>query len=465
MKWDKARSKIKTGNNYTAQEKYDNDRFPDDSRINAKKYCRNPSGDIGGPWCFVEIEDTDSVEREYCDVAFCDDQDCMVFTKNTTIYSHYTDLDQSLTNLTFGIKLWDSDSYLDAHARLVLSVMALPVTGSEMETLGVGIEIFISNAKTGLTFGVRGGIEYEETGQVLKSTEYTFFSLTWESGFITLQRAGAVKPIFLQEFKIKDNLLGFRKNQFKYYSASGSNVMWSFPFCDDDDECDVHTTVHDHHQQFWPLRQTETGSDLVFHIRGFRSANLLLLASAPVEYPRVEISLNTNNKTRVVIFEYEKAPLTVLKEVALPNIIDYWQWRKFTISIFADTFNLYWIKDLKTHVIFELKHDIFRKVRWFSPNSDNSPVMWTFFCEPPKFAQPPQAFLPECALNAREPNYKGRQDVTTGGLPCLPWSGKKLLPDGVRDSFVNQSVFEAWNYCRDPTNDQKGNDGVEGDIL
>lgn len=399
------------------------------------------------------------MEKEYCDISFCDDQDCMVFTKNTTVYSHYTDLNHTLTNLTFGVKLWDSDSCLDAYARLVLSVMALPVTGEQMEDLGIGIELYISNQQSGLTFGVRGSVEYEETREVLKSTEYTFFSLSWESGFITLNREGTIKPIFLQEFRIKDNILGFRKNEFKYYSASGSNVMWSFPFCDDDFECDVHTTVNDVFQQYWPLRQTETGCDLVVYIRGFHSSNLLLVTSPAVDYPRVEILLNTDdNKSRVVVLEYYKAPLMVLKEVTLPSIIDYWQWRKFTVSIFANTLNFYWVKDLTSHVIFELKHEVFRKIRWFSPNSDNTPVMWTFFCEPPGFVQPPQAFLPECALNAREPDYIGSQDITKSGLSCLPWSGKKLLPYEVRESFANQSVFKAWNYCRDPTGDKEGNE-------
>lgn len=457
LKWDKGRSKVKVADNYTKQDKYDNYLFPDGFRKDAKKYCRNPSGDVGGPWCFVEIEDSDSVEREYCDIPFCDDQDCMVFTRNTSIYSHYTDLNNTLTNLTFGVKLWDSDNYLNAHAKLVLSVLALPITGKDMDDLGVGFELYISNKESGLTFGVRGDIEFEETRLTLRSTEYTYFSLSWESGFLTLNKEGTVKPIFLQEFKIKDNLLGYRKNEFKYYSASGTGIMWSFPFCDDDFECDVHTTVNYFYQQYWPLRQTQNGIDLVFHVRGFHSANLLLIAAPSVEYPRIEISLNTDNKTRVVLLEYYKAPLTILKEIKLPNIIDYWQWREFSIAIFADNFHLYFIKDLTTHVIFELKHQIFRQIRWFSPSSDSTPVMWTFFCNPPKFAEPPQAWLPECALNAKEPDYKGHQDITRDGLACLPWSGKRLLPDEPRKLFKNQTIFEVSNFCRDPRNEGKGN--------
>lgn len=459
LKWNKDRSKIKIGANHTTQSKYEDRLFPDGFRKDAKKYCRNPNGDVGGPWCFVEIEDSDAVEKEYCDIPFCDDQDCMVFTKTNTIYSHFTDLNHTLTNLTFGIKLWDSDNYLDASAKLVLTVLALPVDGKQMEDLGIGFELYISNTKSGLTFGVKGDIEYEDTHDVLKSTEYTFFSLNWESGFLSFNREGVVKPIFLQEFKIKDNLLGFHKNQFKYYSAFGTNILWTFPFCDDDFDCDVHTTVHDFHQQFWPLRQTQTGYDLVFHLRGVHDANLLLLASPTVDYPRVKVSLNSlDNKTLVTLVEYENAPLTILKEVQLPNVINYWQWREFSISLFANTFNLYWIKDLQTNLMFELKHDVFRKLRWFSPSSENTPVLWTFFCDPPEFAKAPQAWLPECALNADEQDYKGTQDVTSDGLICLPWSGKKLLPNEIKSSFPNRSIFQAWNYCRDPTGDRKGID-------
>jgi len=83
---------------------FPNSAFPERSRRNAKRRCRNPDGDPGGPWCYVEVpeidyreeqkngdekldkgakktdtfeeamqEDADEerVEREYCDVPFC----------------------------------------------------------------------------------------------------------------------------------------------------------------------------------------------------------------------------------------------------------------------------------------------------------------------------------------------------------------------------------------------------------
>lgn len=63
--------------------------FPEGSRRKAGHRCRNPDGDHGGPWCYVrtefdegdkENEDTEeeedpvSVERDYCNIPFCNDQ-------------------------------------------------------------------------------------------------------------------------------------------------------------------------------------------------------------------------------------------------------------------------------------------------------------------------------------------------------------------------------------------------------
>ncbi|CAF0922524.1 unnamed protein product [Adineta steineri] len=42
--------------------------FNDPSVKQAKNYCRNPSMNINGPWCFVQDENEDSVSMEACDV-------------------------------------------------------------------------------------------------------------------------------------------------------------------------------------------------------------------------------------------------------------------------------------------------------------------------------------------------------------------------------------------------------------
>ncbi|KAG5896415.1 hypothetical protein JTB14_022498 [Gonioctena quinquepunctata] len=455
LKWNKDRKKVKVDGEFTHIPKFHQNLFPEDSLGEAKKFCRNPSGDIGGPWCFVENEDTDKIEKEYCDVPFCDDPECLVFTKNSQTHMHYTDFNQSLENLTFGIKLWDSDTFSEANARLVLSVMALPLTGKEIEDGGVGIEIVIGNNVSALRYGNNDKPEYEPTFGILKSTEFTKFSLSWHAGFITLSLEGQLKPIFLAEYKTNKNLLGLKKNEFFYYSPQGNNLLWYFPFCKDDSECDVHTTTGEEFQQFWPLREKDLTYDLYVHVRAHHSARILFLASPTSDYPRVKLILSgKNSNTMITAVEYKGASDVILKEMQVSSVLDYWEWREFSIGFFGNNMNLYVKKPLGLQVMAELTDDIFRKMRWFSVSSENTVAHWSFFCTPPKFSNPPPAFLPECALNAEEPNYKGTQDITSEGLPCLPWSAHKLIGEEV--TFSNESVLRAWNYCRDQSGANKG---------
>lgn len=59
---------------YSQTEKFSSKNFPELSREKAESFCRNPNDDTGGPWCYVEEENYETVEKEYCDVAFCDDK-------------------------------------------------------------------------------------------------------------------------------------------------------------------------------------------------------------------------------------------------------------------------------------------------------------------------------------------------------------------------------------------------------
>ena len=40
--------------------------FPDESIHNISNWCRNPTADPGGPWCYYSGEDWD-----YCDIPYC----------------------------------------------------------------------------------------------------------------------------------------------------------------------------------------------------------------------------------------------------------------------------------------------------------------------------------------------------------------------------------------------------------
>uniref|UniRef100_A0A6P7G077 Uncharacterized protein LOC114336079 isoform X4 n=1 Tax=Diabrotica virgifera virgifera TaxID=50390 RepID=A0A6P7G077_DIAVI len=309
LKWNKDRKKVKDQAKYISIPKFDKKLFPEADLSDAKKFCRNPSGDLGGPWCFVENEDTNDIEKEYCDVPFCDDPVCLVFSKNSDTYMHYTDFNNTLANLSFGVKLWDSDSYLEASARIVLTLLPLPLTGSEIESAGIGIEIRIGNNFSTLSFGNVEKPELEATHGILKSTEFTKFSLSWHRGFITFGYEGKVKPIFLAEYQTKNNLMGFYMNQFNYYSVQGTNIVWSFPFCKDDFECDAHVTTGAEFQQFWPLREKASGYDLYIHVRAHHSASVQFVLAPTIDFPNVKLTLlGRNNYTRITLVEYKGLP-------------------------------------------------------------------------------------------------------------------------------------------------------------
>ncbi|XP_030744965.1 uncharacterized protein LOC115874054 [Sitophilus oryzae] len=189
-----------------------------------------------------------------------------------------------------------------------------------------------------LRYGNKDKLEYEPTPGILKSTNFTTFTLNWDHGFITFGLEGQLKPIFLSEIKAKKNLMGFQRDKFDFYSVQGTNVIWNFPFCLEDGECDVHTTTGGQFQQYWPLRQKDIVYDLYVYVRAFHHASILVQPSPAVDYPCFKIVfLGSNGYTRFTIKEYEGASEIVLKEIQIEDIISYWEWNEFSISFFANS--------------------------------------------------------------------------------------------------------------------------------
>lgn len=79
LSWDKLRKKVKKRRfKYETyeQKKFSKWSFPDESRGSAENFCRNPDGDSGGPWCFVESDSKEYgvVQKDYCNIPLCDDE-------------------------------------------------------------------------------------------------------------------------------------------------------------------------------------------------------------------------------------------------------------------------------------------------------------------------------------------------------------------------------------------------------
>ncbi|KAK6624036.1 hypothetical protein RUM44_010894 [Polyplax serrata] len=50
--------------------------FPDGSRVSARNFCRNPTKDRNGPWCYTKLKSRPS--SAVCDVPFCKNTECRV---------------------------------------------------------------------------------------------------------------------------------------------------------------------------------------------------------------------------------------------------------------------------------------------------------------------------------------------------------------------------------------------------
>lgn len=445
LSWDKHRKKVVSGREMYEQTKFSRRKFPDETRGSAENYCRNPDGDLGGPWCFINTEEN-SVEKDYCDVSLCDDLTCMVFTKETAKFTHYTKFNSSLRNLTFSVKLWDPDNFFDAHARLVLTLLALPSTGDEIDDMKFGIEIFISNTFSALKLGNKHTVDYEESINVLTASKFTTFSINWDRGIISLNIEGRIKEIFLAEYSTK-GLFSVDKDAFFYYSLQGTNILWATPLCDEEDECELQLTYSDYFERFWPMRRTQSGYDLVFYIRAFHSALVIFQPSPLVYYPQLKIILSPkNNISKITLVEYKDDAEETLKEIEILKLLNFWTWNTYTVQLFGNTVQVFIKRNTMQQMLFEIENKAISSLRWFSPGSDDTLAYWTFYCVPQE--NPLKPFPPECALNVDEFGYKGTQWFTSEGHPCLPWT-VNFVP-------VSFDAVKNWNYCRDPDGEQKG---------
>lgn len=61
--------------NEIPEEFHSDDIFVDKSVILARNYCRNPTADLGGPYCFAK-GDGNKIEKRYCDIRNCKATDC-----------------------------------------------------------------------------------------------------------------------------------------------------------------------------------------------------------------------------------------------------------------------------------------------------------------------------------------------------------------------------------------------------
>nr|CAD7403021.1 unnamed protein product [Timema cristinae] len=382
---------------------FPNTKFPDESRRYARSRCRNPDGDPGGPWCFIENEDTEKEEKNYCDIPFCDDQ---------------------------GLKLWEPSMWSGAKVYLALSAIASPATGEQLSKWGAGIEITIGNTGSGLSAGSKDkddDAELTPTPGIISGSKWSWFWLSWGGGFITLGKEGTIKPITIDEYVEENNILGLNPGSFQYYSIAGTGVLWSLPFCEKVTDCEVETTTQVDFPRLWPMKRSPTGYDVPVFVRATQSAFVELRPAPSISYPNIKTAKDGEIKVRI------------------------------SLSTLGDHLFLYWTKDIGTQTVLEVKHSAIRSARWFGLASWDTTAHWTMFCRPDEGHQPPEAMTPECAISQAEVGYHGTQWVTDTGRACIPWTDERI-PENLREDklYIDRSRVNTRNYCRNLDHDPQG---------
>lgn len=110
------------------------------------------------------------------------------------------------------------------------------------------------------------------------------------------------------------------------------------------------------------------------------------------------LSSGVSQKTSITYQAMANSTPAVLKEIFVKNILNYWQFHEFTISIFGDQLQLFWGREIGLQMLLSVNHEEFMKMRWFSPGSNQVEAHWTFYCSPDKSQEPPEAWPPDCSL-------------------------------------------------------------------
>ncbi|XP_032670210.1 uncharacterized protein LOC116843687 [Odontomachus brunneus] len=452
--WNK---RYKLGN--TKSNKFHNNHFPDGSRAKANNFCRNPNDDIGGPWCYVEERSYELVEKEYCDVPFCDDRDCLMYSRNSSTYSMLTGLNSTYGNISFWIKLWNPLDEQNAEARILLSFLPIPSSAKKIaQDWKAGVELLISNSVSGQIYpviDVNNGRLLENTPEMLLSSKWTGLWITWGGGFISLGIHGVSKPLIMDEYKTKNSISSLYLDSFLYYGVMGTGVLWSTEFCQN--YCESHTTFGDEFLTVWPMQKSNDTQDVRFYVRAKRDIKVRLYQSPGVLFPCFTLEIRRNDIISLLYQENEIAIKQYLKEVIIKGSLNYWIWKEFTISIFGTHLRLISQLVSGSEEILFVNHDLLTTLRWFSVGSNQTIAHWTFFCPPDATDAVENPQPPNCIHNIADYQYRGTQWTSERVLPCIPWIAKEI-PDSekIADNFVDRSIIKVLNRCRNPSHDPSG---------
>lgn len=439
------------------------DKLPEGNVMLAGKACRNPSGSVEGPWCFVqsgEMSENHTNEqwtKEPCDIPNCSNQDSVTVVHNVNdmeimnYYTHFSTINGELGEIDFSIKLWNPEDWRTGEVRIAVSSMAIPALGQELRDWDIGYEVILKNEKSGATAITEEEDTWERCPGLLSGVQWTDVKLTWNNNFLSVINRRTKKPYFIHEYKKQENgILSEEKAAIKYISIMGT--MAFFNVSQDGKLCQEHVTTSEKITRYWLLSTASLNKFVTFHLRSFSKCTIVLRITPPQKYPRIEVTLqDTGDKMHTILINSDND--TEILSTILADTISYWKWEEYTISITGHRFNMLMNTRKGLKPLFDLNHVMFQAVKWFSVQSATT-AHFTLYCKPSQTEF--VAMPPECSVSTLDLDYQGHQWVAHTGHTCLPWIAAPNTEDMDKNKFAEGNLAEALNYCRNPTSNPKG---------
>uniref|UniRef100_A0A224XGT8 Putative thrombospondin type 1 repeat protein n=1 Tax=Panstrongylus lignarius TaxID=156445 RepID=A0A224XGT8_9HEMI len=437
--------------------------LPEGNVMLAGKSCRNPTGSVEGPWCFVlsgEISENITAEKwikEPCDIPTCFNQYTITVIDNdanleiTNHYTHFSSINHELGETEFSIKLWNPEDWRNGEIRIALSSMTIPMKGNELREWDIGYEVIMRNDKSGVTAIQNEEETWERSSGLLSGVKWTDLKMTWNNGFLSLINKSMKKPYFIHEYVEQENgILSEEKAAVKYISIIGTMAFWNFS--QEEKHCQEHVTTGEKLTRYWLLSTTSLNKFVTFHLRSAGKCEIVMKVTPAQEYPRIIVTMqDIDDKIHTTIVNSDND--TKILSTILADPISYWKWEEYTITISGNRFNMFvnTKKGLKT--LFDLNHPTFQAVKWFAIQSVRV-AHWTLFCKPEQ--EEYDAVPPECSVSTLDLDYEGHQWVTHSGHPCLPWVAVIHMEELNTKKFPEGNIAAALNYCRNPTGNLQG---------
>ncbi|KAF4524437.1 hypothetical protein B566_EDAN013455, partial [Ephemera danica] len=398
-----------------------NGAFPDSSVKLARNYCRNPTKDPDGPWCYSAV----SKEKQSCGLPFCDYKVCRHSGPGQEYQGNLSKSASSTNCLP-----WNNSLIPENFVQLETLYCSNPWNDMAGPSCNVLTENGEENQLCDIPICDFPVVSWKPERPpfivAASGLTWTYFWVSWGKSSISAGQVGleSIDRVFLEIDK---------DNSIEYYSLSGPRAIWEMKI---EEPCETHVTSSPHFSQLWPLPKSETGFTLKFMVQTYHSALLRLYhgpdpsrAVMQCIWRQVATTLNDTVAT-------ENIPPECASNAKETGYAGHQRCTKTGRPC------LPWTVDAKH-------------------NNDSlypysSVIAASNFCRNPNYSIS-GTWCNVFVMAGTGNDYMGTKNVTISGRTCQNWLDIYPHISALNETrFPEQSIKEAKNYCRNPDRNLTG---------